>query len=49
MPANLTNATRVYTATVPATYGVAGAITESAATSVQALNQPADPPVVRGR
>ncbi len=49
VPANLTNATRVYTATVPATYGVAGAITESAATSVQALNQPADPPVVRGR
>lgn len=47
LPPNLTAAGHLYTATVSATYGVAGTITETASTSVQALNQPANPPVVR--
>jgi len=47
LPPNLTTNNHAYTATVSATYGLAGTITDTAATTVEALNQPANPPTPR--
>ncbi len=49
LPANVTNTAATYTAAVTATYGVAGAVNESASVTVQGVDQPAEPPAVRGR
>jgi len=46
LPANLTNAPQSYTATVTATYGLAGPVTETATITVRGVDQPADPPTI---